>query len=250
MKLWNDEKFILLSKDSKLAFLFVLTHPNLTSLGAMRGTVEGLAAEIEVESSAFDPLIEAELIKVDRVKKIICLPNFLRYNKPESPNVVISWGKGFDLLPESQIKTDIYIKTKEIIEGLGKGFQKAFLKSLPEDYHKAYAEDLWKDLSKSGTGTGATTLEQDRLFEIFWDAYPKKRNKGQAKATWDKLFLAGSIPEMSVLLDSIAIAKTSRKWIKDKGQYIPYPSTWLNAAGWDDEVTCGAKKEERRVWVA
>lgn len=27
----------------------------------------------------------------------------------------------------------------------------------------------------------------------------------------------------------------SKDWLKDNGQYIPYPSTWLNQRRWEDE---------------
>lgn len=30
-------------------------------------------------------------------------------------------------------------------------------------------------------------------------------------------------------------AKKSEQWRKDNGQFIPYPSTWLRAKGWEDE---------------
>ena len=38
-KIWNDEKFRELSDSAKLLFLFLLTHPHMTPLGAMRATV-------------------------------------------------------------------------------------------------------------------------------------------------------------------------------------------------------------------
>ena len=45
--IWNDRKFNALSSDGKLVFLFLLTHPNLTVLGAMRSSVMGLAGELQ-----------------------------------------------------------------------------------------------------------------------------------------------------------------------------------------------------------
>jgi len=32
------------------------------------------------------------------------------------------------------------------------------------------------------------------------------------------------------------LAKKSPEWTKDNGKYIPYPATWLNAKGWEDEL--------------
>src|SRR4030095_519357 len=45
-RIWNDEKFRELTDDGRLVFLFILTHPHLTNLGAMRANIPGLAYEI------------------------------------------------------------------------------------------------------------------------------------------------------------------------------------------------------------
>jgi phage replication O-like protein O len=70
-------------------------------------------------------------------------------------------------------------------------------------------------------------------FLEFWEAYPKKRSKGQAWRTWQKL--GKEIPEIHILIGAIEAQKQSRKWQKNNGQYIPYPSTWLNNRDWEDE---------------
>jgi hypothetical protein len=33
------------------------------------------------------------------------------------------------------------------------------------------------------------------------------------------------------------MATRSEDWTKEGGQYIPYPATWLNAKGWEDEYS-------------
>jgi hypothetical protein len=38
------------------------------------------------------------------------------------------------------------------------------------------------------------------------------------------------------MLESLDRAKRSADWVKDAGQFIPYPATWLNAKGWEDEI--------------
>jgi len=37
------------------------------------------------------------------------------------------------------------------------------------------------------------------------------------------------------MIAKIEQAKKSEDWIKEKGKYIPYPATWLEAKGWEDE---------------
>lgn len=68
-------------------------------------------------------------------------------------------------------------------------------------------------------------------FDEFWAAYPRKKNKEQARKAFNKL----KGVKLQELLDAIERQKHSRDWTKDGGQYIPYPATWLNAGGWQDE---------------
>ncbi len=71
-------------------------------------------------------------------------------------------------------------------------------------------------------------------FDWFWSAYPKKKSKGQAEKIWSKLNPDSELVEK--ILSALDTAKRSNDWMKDGGQFIPYPSTWLNAKGWEDEI--------------
>lgn len=78
-----------------------------------------------------------------------------------------------------------------------------------------------------------TSKKQERLFDLFWQQYPKKRSKGQAEKAWAKLRPNDELFES--IMAGLERAKASYEWQKEGGQYIPYPATWLNAKGWEDE---------------
>ena len=79
-------------------------------------------------------------------------------------------------------------------------------------------------------------------FERFWKTYPKKLGKGNAEKAWFKIKPG---EQLTVdILAAIERGKTSAQWTKDDGQFIPYPATWLNRKGWEDEYS-EAKKEDR-----
>jgi hypothetical protein len=88
-------------------------------------------------------------------------------------------------------------------------------------------------------------------FEDFYKAYPKKKSKGQAEKTWNKLSPTNDL--LKTMLIAIEAAKTSEDWLKDNGKYIPYPSSWLNAKGWQDEVIeakdCEVVIDGETVWM-
>ena len=77
------------------------------------------------------------------------------------------------------------------------------------------------------------SIKQQDRFDTFWEEYPRKRSKGQAEKTWIKLDPDDATFEC--ILEGLDNAKRSVEWQKDGGQYIPYPATWLNAKGWEDE---------------
>ena len=81
------------------------------------------------------------------------------------------------------------------------------------------------------------SIKQQDRFDTFWEEYPRKRSKGQAEKTWIKLDPDDATFEC--ILEGLDNAKRSIDWQKDGGQYIPYPSTWLNAKGWEDEYEEG-----------
>ncbi len=73
------------------------------------------------------------------------------------------------------------------------------------------------------------------MFDIFWSAYPKKKSKGDAEKAWLKIRPNEDL--LKKILLKIEIFKQAEQWQKDGGKYIPHPATWLNAKGWEDELS-------------
>lgn len=72
------------------------------------------------------------------------------------------------------------------------------------------------------------------IFDRFWNAYPKKLSKGTAEKWFEKNSPSESLVEQ--MIKKIELLKKTDNWQKNNGQFIPYPATWLNAKGWEDEV--------------
>jgi hypothetical protein len=70
-------------------------------------------------------------------------------------------------------------------------------------------------------------------FDYFWESYPKKTGKKAAYQSWIK---AKNKPAIENILQTLESQKKSDQWLKDGGQYIPNPATWINQGRWDDEV--------------
>ena len=75
----------------------------------------------------------------------------------------------------------------------------------------------------------------NELFDRFWSVYPRKVGKENARKAFAKVN-----PDETLLNTMIeAVAKQSKcdQWIRDGGQYIPHPATWINGHRWEDEVS-------------
>ena len=75
----------------------------------------------------------------------------------------------------------------------------------------------------------------NELFDRFWSVYPRKVGKENARKAFAKVN-----PDETLLNTMIeAVVKQSKcdQWIRDGGQYIPHPATWINGHRWEDEVS-------------
>ena len=76
-------------------------------------------------------------------------------------------------------------------------------------------------------------------FSEFWEAYPNKKSKGRAFDWWKK---NKPSKELQLKMHSTLYAqKGSPEWLKNKGEFIPHPASWLNADGWENEVSQAVK---------
>jgi hypothetical protein len=74
-------------------------------------------------------------------------------------------------------------------------------------------------------GTGAVVG-----FDQFWEAYPKKADKGSARKAWDKAIK--KVPTPSVIIRAALIYRNDPN---REPQYTKNPATWLNAEAWGND---------------
>ncbi len=74
----------------------------------------------------------------------------------------------------------------------------------------------------------------DIRFEKFWSAYPSKVGKDAARRAFEKR--KPDDETLSSMLLAIDRQRRQPKWVKDGGEFIPNPATWLNEGRWQDEA--------------
>ena len=71
-------------------------------------------------------------------------------------------------------------------------------------------------------------------FTLFWQEYPRKAAKAAALKAWQKLNPSQELVER--ILAHVRDHKRSPDWIKDGGQFVPHPATFLNGQRWEDDI--------------
>lgn len=149
------------------------------------------------------------------------------------------------------LKDKGYIEVKiSYINGTN-GIDKRYIQICKESINKNDNTPINKNVKENNTSINNTSITKENIkerFDKFWNAYPKKKSKGVV----EKWFTKNKPSEELVneMIDKINLLKTTEQWKKNNGQYIPYPSTWLNAKGWEDEISSDGLIETEEEEIA
>lgn len=76
-------------------------------------------------------------------------------------------------------------------------------------------------------------MDINEMFDKFYSAYPKKKDKAKALRAFKKLNPDEEL--LNTILRALERQKNDADWVKQKRQFMPYPSTYLNNRRWEDE---------------
>ncbi len=71
-------------------------------------------------------------------------------------------------------------------------------------------------------------------FERFYKDYPKKKSRGNAFKWFNTHKPSSEL--VDTMIESLNQQKSTLDWQKENGRYIPYPASWLNSCGWENEI--------------
>lgn len=94
------------------------------------------------------------------------------------------------------------------------------------------SRDLHKERGREGVVNTPSPAPRSRMFDQFWDHYPRKVGKDDARKAYKRA--CSKVSDEGIILDG-ACRLAADPNLPDK-QFIPHPATWLNRGGWDDEA--------------
>lgn len=231
-RICNDAKFMRLSDDAQFIFIWLLVHPMMTCMGAMRGSVQGLAAEKKWLPERFAKGLEElsinGMVNYDETAFAIVLPNFIKHNRPENPNVVKGWRSAFNDMPECEIILQHYQRLKDFLETEEKRFAEPFAKPFMEGFSKPVTVTV--TVTVTDKHTSSKNKKTENHFDKFWTAYPKKVGKANSLKIWKD----NGLDEFYQLIVS---AVENKKIVEGTEiQFWKDPERYLKYRRWEDAV--------------
>jgi len=144
--IWNDDKFPYVTDDCQQVTHHVFTTTYGQNFGLCKVSLYALSDEKTFDTGKFDdesgrPIkkpnhqrymkafkegIANGFFKYCEEHRMLFIPNNFAYNGPNNPNVLKSWAKDFNELPDCHLKNECYESLKGFTEGFGEGFMKVF----------------------------------------------------------------------------------------------------------------------------
>ena len=148
---------------------------------------------------------------------------------------------------EADRKRNYRSKIQDEVQVIGQMSEKCPDKSPPEIEIEKEIDINGQDELDRPRKKEKNNLSWEEQFEKFYKMYPKKVKKQNVKKWFEKNKPSNEL--FSSMLSSLEQFRASAEWQKDGGQYIPYPSSWLNQKRWEDEFEIENEKTKENYKV-
>lgn len=251
---WQDEFILELTPEQKFFYLYLMSNSKVNTLGAyvfpMTMSTLELGYNRETVKKLLDHFVDAGKIMYDETTNEVFLLNWPKRNWNKRTATLRALKKDVDALKSPVLREKISamlsafcggedaIDDTEEQKGTNgnneeqkgtNGDNEDILDGRKENREKRI-ENREKEKEKEDAGT---VFDAAAAFEIFYKAYPNKKNVKTARTRWEKMKVT---PELfAAIMEGLERAKNSHEWAKDDSAYIPHPATWLNGEGWKNE---------------
>lgn len=227
-----DEKF---SPEDKYFFLYLLTNPHTNLCGCYEISYKQMKDETGYSRESIITLINRfestyNIIRYDKTTYELLILNWKKYNWSNSPKFETSIQKEMKSIKNQQFR-EFLLGERYCIDTVSDQSDTVSIAPVTVTVTDTVIDRPLDYNPTKETKRVRKKYEDTEDFKRFWDAYPKQKGKTEAREAFAKV----DVP-IDVLLSAIETQKRSRDWIKEGGQYIPYPAKWLNKRRWEDSV--------------
>lgn len=239
---WQDEFILELTPEQKFFYLYLMSNSKVNTLGAyvfpMTMSTLELGYNRDTVKKLLDHFIEAGKIMYDETTNEVFLLNWPKRNWNKRTATLRALKKDVDALKSPVLREKISAMLSAFCGGedaIDDTEEQKGTNGNNEDMFAGRKEKREKRIEnrKKEKEDAGTVFDAAAAFEIFYKAYPNKKNVKTARTRWEKMKVT---PELfAAIMEGLERAKNSQEWGKDGGAYIPYPATWLNGEGWKNE---------------
>ena len=244
---WQDEFILELTPEQKFFYLYLMSNSRVNTLGAYvfpltMSTME-LGYNRETVLKLLEHFAQAGKIIWDESTKEVFLLNWPKRNWNKKTATLRALKKDFGALKSPVLRETVALlfndfsseKAQEQSGTIGNNEEQKGTNGDNEDILDGRKENREKRIEnrEKEKEDAETVFDAAAAFEIFYKAYPNKKNVKTARTRWEKMKVT---PELyREIMEGLERAKNSQEWGKDGGAYIPHPATWLNGEGWKNE---------------
>lgn len=219
---WDDDFISAIDKDGKLFYLYLITNPANDLCGVYELPKAIMAAHTKIDLEKIDQLLVhfQSIGKVIYVQGWVILVNQLKYIEI-NPSIAKGIKRGLETVPEHVLQT-------------GYSLSPVWVQRL------TYLNSSFNlSLTDIGQGPVDATLmgkefDVEESFDQFWDAYPNKKKKKDAHRVWLKIAKNHIIA--NDIIKHVQRMATTEDWSKEKGKFVPHPTTYLNGERWNEDI--------------
>lgn len=140
--MWQDRRFRALSPAppsgqtlwiALIAGEHTTLIPGLSRVGE-HGLAESLGWDIRAFRAMWTEVALLGMAKAEWAARVVWVPNAIRYNPPENPNVVKSWARVWSEIPECSLKDSAAEVLLAHMRSRGEGFVQAFVDACPSPH--------------------------------------------------------------------------------------------------------------------
>lgn len=139
--MWRDPTFRKLSEDGRWLWVYLLTSSQTTAFGLYVFSKDRGASEMQWLRSRLDSTMDellAEMpsttLQYDAVNDVVYLPNWLEYNRPNTPNAVKAWRSQLqEIPPETPFIYEWFAKADEHMSKIGESVQETLWETVTDN---------------------------------------------------------------------------------------------------------------------
>lgn len=222
---WTDSKIVVLSPLARLFFIGMWNFA-VCDIGHVKDDPDALKLQILPTDDVDGGVLIEELVKSGRVVRLhlegdrtyLHIPRFTDHQ-----NLSMRWSPRCPACKEQQPK---FFKVEDA------SAEVLNFEELSPKMTRRGGEGRGREEKTSSSASRPTG--DDPAFARFWEAYPRKVGKGEARKAWVKVVKSGVDLEL-VIAGAVRYRDDPMRRRKDI-EFTKHPGPWLNAERWTDQL--------------